>query len=45
MLYPVLFFFAEDVQNYIRLHFAVDDKTLYKALDRLASMKEKMTRF
>ena len=42
---PGSVFFAEDVQNYIRLHFAVDDMTLYKALDRLASMKEKMARF
>lgn len=33
--------FAEDVQKYIRLHFAVNDETLYNALNRLESMREK----
>lgn len=41
---PGSVFFAEDVQKYIRLHFAVNDETLYNALNRLESMREKMTR-
>lgn len=31
-------FFKENVNNYIRFHFAKQDETLYKALDRLADI-------
>ena len=34
-------FFKENVNNYIRLHFAKKDETLNAALDRLATLKEK----
>jgi len=34
-------FFKEDINNYIRLHFAKQDETLNAALERLASLKEK----
>ncbi len=35
-------FFKEDINNYIRLHFAKKDETLYEALDRLASFRSKV---
>lgn len=35
-------FFRENVNNLIRLHFAKQDETLNKALDRLSAMKAKM---
>lgn len=35
-------FFREDVNYLIRLHFAKQDETLYKALDRLSEIKKKM---
>ena len=35
-------FFKEDINNYIRLHFAKKDETLYEALDRLASFRPKV---
>jgi len=35
-------FFKEPVNNYVRLHFAKQDETLLKALDRLADMRTKM---
>ena len=31
-------FFKEDIQNYIRLHFAKSDDTLYAALERLEKL-------
>ena len=34
-------FFKEDIHNYIRLHFAKKDETLYAALNRLESLKKK----
>ena len=34
-------FFKEDINNYIRLHFAKKDETLNAALDRLADLKGK----
>ena len=34
-------FFREDVNNYIRLHFAKNDDTLYEALNRLSTLKNK----
>lgn len=37
-------FFKEDVHNYIRFHFAKQDATLYKALDRLSDIRAKMKR-
>ena len=37
-------FFKEDVHNYIRFHFAKQDETLYKALDRLSDIRTKMKR-
>ena len=37
-------FFKEDVHNYIRFHFAKQDETLYKALDRLSDIRAKMKR-
>ncbi len=33
-------FFKENVNNYIRFHFAKQDETLYKALDRLTDIKK-----
>ena len=35
-------FFKEDINNYIRLHFAKKDETLNAALDRLASFRSKV---
>ncbi|HIW21574.1 MAG TPA: pyridoxal phosphate-dependent aminotransferase [Candidatus Dorea intestinavium] len=35
-------FFKEDVSNYIRLHFAKKNETLYEALNRLAQLKKIM---
>ena len=35
-------FFREDINNYIRLHFAKKDETLKLALDRLSGLREKM---
>ncbi len=35
-------FFKEPVNNYVRFHFAKKDETLNAALDRLASIREKM---
>lgn len=35
-------FFREDINNYIRLHFAKKDETLNAALDRLASFRSKV---
>lgn len=35
-------FFKEDVNNYIRLHFAKKNETLYEALNRLAQLKKIM---
>ncbi|MBP5640702.1 MAG: aminotransferase class I/II-fold pyridoxal phosphate-dependent enzyme [Victivallales bacterium] len=35
-------FFREDVQNYIRFHFAKKDETLLAALERLSHIQEKM---
>lgn len=35
-------FFKEDVNNYIRFHFAKKDETLLKALDRLADIRKKL---
>ena len=35
-------FFKEDVNNYIRFHFAKQDETLLKALDRLSDIRSKM---
>lgn len=37
-------FFAEDVQKYVRLHFAVNNETLYAALNRLESIRSKLSR-
>ena len=34
-------FFHEDVNNYIRFHFAKNDDTLYEALNRLSTLKAK----
>lgn len=34
-------FFKEDINNYIRLHFAKQDETLKEAIRRLASLREK----
>lgn len=34
-------FFKEDINNYVRFHFAKKDETLNAALDRLADLKEK----
>lgn len=38
-------FFMEDVNNYIRLHFAKKDETLFEALNRLESLREKARRY
>lgn len=35
-------FFRENIQNYMRLHFAKKDETLLAALERLKSIREKM---
>ena len=35
-------FFKEDVNRYIRLHFAKKDDTLYEALNRLSDIRKKM---
>ena len=35
-------FFKENVNNYIRFHFAKKDETLLKALDRLADIRKKL---
>lgn len=35
-------FFQEDVNHYIRLHFAKQDETLYEALKRLGTLREKV---
>lgn len=35
-------FFRENIHQYIRLHFAKRDETLYSALDRLADIRKKM---
>ena len=35
-------FFREDVNHLIRFHFAKQDETLKKALDRLADIRTKM---
>ena len=37
-------FFRESVNNLIRFHFAKKDETLYAALDRLSSIREKIKR-
>ena len=37
-------FFVEDVQKYVRLHFAVNNETLYAALNRLESIRSKLSR-
>ncbi|HIU34114.1 MAG TPA: pyridoxal phosphate-dependent aminotransferase [Candidatus Pullichristensenella excrementigallinarum] len=37
-------FFREPVRNLIRMHFAKREETLYEALNRLESMRQKMTR-
>ncbi len=37
-------FFHEDINSYMRLHFAKNDKTLYAALNRLEDIHKKMTR-
>lgn len=37
-------FFRDDINNYIRLHFAKKDETLNEALNRLEHFKKKMTR-
>ena len=34
-------FFREDINNYIRFHFAKNDETLYEALNRLSTLKKK----
>ncbi len=34
-------FFKEDIQNYVRFHFAKNDDTLKEALERLSHLKEK----
>ena len=34
-------FFKEDVHNFVRFHFAKQDATLNKALNRLESLREK----
>ena len=39
---PGYSFFKEPENRYIRFHFAKQDETLNKALDRLADMKKKM---
>ena len=36
-------FFKEEVNNYVRFHFAKKDDTLQEALNRLATLKEKAT--
>lgn len=38
-------FFKEDVNNYIRFHFAKKDETLFEALNRLESLREKARRY
>lgn len=35
-------FFKEDVNQFIRLHFAKQDETLYQTLDRLFEIRKKM---
>lgn len=35
-------FFRENVNRYVRLHFAKKDETLYSALDRLADIRKKL---
>ncbi|MCD8014436.1 MAG: aminotransferase class I/II-fold pyridoxal phosphate-dependent enzyme [Lachnospiraceae bacterium] len=35
-------FFRENINNYIRFHFAKQDDTLYEALNRLADIRKKM---
>lgn len=37
-------FFHEEINSYIRLHFAKNDETLYAALDRLETIYKKMKR-
>lgn len=38
-------FFKEDVNNYIRFHFAKKDETLFEALNRLESLREKARQY
>lgn len=40
---PGSVFFKQDVRNYVRLHFAKKDETLYAALDRLADLRRKVS--
>ncbi len=35
-------FFKEDIQDYVRFHFAKNDDTLKEALERLSHLKEKV---
>lgn len=37
-------FFKEDIRHYIRFHFAKKEETLYEALNRLETIREKMKR-
>lgn len=39
---PGTSFFKEDVNNIVRVHFAKKDDTLYEALERLSTIKQKM---
>ena len=39
---PGTSFFMEDVNNIVRVHFAKKDDTLYEALERLSTIKQKM---
>ncbi len=39
---PGTSFFMEDVRDIVRLHFAKKDETLYTALERLATIKQKL---
>ncbi|ERT58657.1 pyridoxal phosphate-dependent aminotransferase [Megasphaera vaginalis (ex Srinivasan et al. 2021)] len=39
---PCSSFFDDHVQDYVRLHFAVKDETLYAALNRFEDMKKKL---
>lgn len=39
---PGTSFFMEDVRNIVRLHYAKKDETLYEALERLATIKQKL---
>ena len=39
---PGTSFFMEDVRDIVRLHYAKKDETLYEALERLATIKQKL---